>query len=46
MERASNDQLQPPHIGFIPQVLPEVEAIHKLVDETKRMCVIRIDSNE
>ena len=39
-------QLQPPHVGFIPQVLLEVEAIHVLVDETERVCLSRVHSHE
>ena len=39
-------QLQPAHVGFVPQVLPEVEAIHVLVDETERVCLGRVNPDE
>ena len=47
-ESAQGDeyQLQLPSIGFVPQVLFEVEAIHMLVDKSKRVCLSRIDPQE
>ena len=39
-------QFQSPHVGFAPQVLPEVEAIHILVDKTKRVCLSRVHPHE
>jgi len=39
-------QLQPPHVGFIPQVLLEVEAIHVLVDETEGVSLSRVHPHE
>ena len=39
-------QLQPPHVGFINQVLLQVQAVHILVDETERMCVGRVYPHE
>ena len=39
-------QLQFLSIGFVPQVLFEVEAIHILVDESERVCLTRVDPHE
>ena len=39
-------QLHLPHVGIIPQVLLEVEAIHKLVIETEGVCLGRIHTHE
>ena len=39
-------QIQPVHIVFVPQVLFEVEAVHVFIDETKRMCLSRVHTNE
>jgi len=39
-------QLQPPHVGFIAQVLLETEAIHILVNETERVCISRVNPDE
>lgn len=39
-------QFQPPHVGFLLQVLFEVEAIHALVDEPKRVCLGRVHPDE
>ena len=39
-------QFQSPHVGFAPQVLPEVEAIHILVDKTKRVYLSRVHPHE
>ena len=39
-------KLQLPHIGTIPQVPLEVEAIHKLVNETEGVCLGRVHTHE
>ena len=41
-----NHQFQPAHVGFIPQVLPEVEVIHVLVDEPERVFLGRVHPHE
>jgi hypothetical protein len=32
-------QLQPVHVRFTPQALPEVEVLHVLIDESERVCL-------
>ena len=39
-------QFQLPRVGFVPQILPQVEAIHIPVDETKRVCFSRVNPHE
>ena len=39
-------QLQPPSIGFVPQVLFKVKAIHMLVDDGERVCLSRENPHE
>jgi hypothetical protein len=39
-------QLQPPHVGLIPQVLPEVEVVRVLVNESEWVRRGRIHSHE
>lgn len=38
--------LQPSHVGSVPHVLPEVLAVHVLVDETEWVCLSRVHSHE
>ena len=38
--------LQLSHAGFIPYVLPEVHAVHILVNKTERVCLSRVHSHE
>ena len=45
-EEKNEYQLQRPHVGLVPHVLPEVEAVHILVDETKGMCLGRVHPHE
>lgn len=39
-------QLQSSYIGFIPQVLLEVEVVHVFIDETKWNCIGRVRPHE
>ena len=39
-------QLQPPHVGPIPQVLPEVEVFRVLVNESEWVHLSRVHSHE
>jgi hypothetical protein len=39
-------QFQPAHVGFILQILPEVEVVHVLVDETERVLLGRVHPHE
>jgi len=42
----SEYQFQLPRVGFVPQILPQVEAVHIHVDETERVCLSRVHSQE
>ena len=39
-------QLQPPRVGFDPQVMLKVEATHIFIDETERVHLGRVHSHE
>ena len=39
-------QFQPPHVGFLPQILLKVEIGHVLIDETEWVCLGRVHPHE
>jgi hypothetical protein len=38
--------VQPPHVGFIPQVLLKVEVVRVLIDESEWVCLSRVHPHE